>query len=107
MKVVFFIFWKEGVLYDFGKEIFGYIILKEVKGKGMIYIYYGESFEEVLDMEYCEILDKLLVELGQIIDLVIWNIWKLYDEYMLDNSKVFCYVYVICDLGVMIQDVFM
>ena len=27
---------KEGVLYDFGKETFGYITLKEVKGKGTI-----------------------------------------------------------------------
>ena len=36
---------KEGVLYDFGKETFGYITLKEVKGKGTIHIYYGESPE--------------------------------------------------------------
>ena len=37
---------KEGVLYDFGKETFGYITLKDVKGKGTIHIYYGESPEE-------------------------------------------------------------
>ena len=49
---------KEGVLYDFGKETFGYITLKEVKGKGTIHIYYGESPEEALDTEYCETLDK-------------------------------------------------
>ncbi len=57
---------KEGVLYDFGKETFGYITLKEVKGKGTIHIYYGESPEEALDTEYCETLDKLLAEPGQI-----------------------------------------
>ena len=56
---------KEGVLYDFGKETFGYITLKEVKGKGTIHIYYGESPEEALDTEYCETLDKLLAERGR------------------------------------------
>ncbi len=98
---------KEGVLYDFGKETFGYITLKEVKGKGMIHIYYGESPEEALDTEYCETLDKLLAEPGQITDLAIRNTRKLYDEYTLDNSKAFRYVYVTCDPGVTIQDVSM
>ena len=65
---------KEGVLYDFGKETFGYITLKEVKGKGTIHIYYGESPEEALDTEYCETLDKLLAEPGQITDLAIHRI---------------------------------
>ncbi|MCR1856078.1 alpha-rhamnosidase, partial [Phocaeicola vulgatus] len=98
---------KEGVLYDFGKETFGYITLKEVKGKGTIHIYYGESPEEALDTEYCETLDKLLAEPGQITDLAIRNTRKLYDEYTLDNSKAFRYVYVTCDPGVTIQDVSM
>ena len=98
---------KEGVLYDFGKETFGYITLKEVKGKGTIHIYYGESPEEALDTEYCETLDKLLAEPGQITDLAIRNTRKLYDEYTLDNSKAFRYVYVTCDPGVTIQDISM
>ena len=37
----------------------GYITLKEVKGKGTIHIYYGESPEEALDTEYCETLATL------------------------------------------------
>lgn len=98
---------KEGVLYDFGKETFGYITLKDVKGKGTIHIYYGESPEEALDTEYCETLDKLLAEPGQITDLAIRNTRKLYDEYTLDNSKAFRYVYVTCDPGVTMQDVSM
>ena len=81
---------KEGVLYRLRKkETFGYITLKEVKGKGTIHIYYGESPEEALDTEYCETLDKLLAEPGQITDLAIRNTRKLYDEYTLDNSKAF------------------
>ncbi len=60
-----------------------------------------------MDTEYCETLDKLLAEPGQITDLAIRNTRKLYDEYTLDNSKAFRYVYVTCDPGVTIQDVSM
>lgn len=35
-----------GILYDFGKETFGFITLKNLSGKGKIEIYYGESPEE-------------------------------------------------------------
>lgn len=35
-----------GTLYDFGKETFGYITLKNLSGKGHIAIFYGESPEE-------------------------------------------------------------
>lgn len=46
-----------GTLYDFGKETFGYL---KVKGlKGCIHIYYGESSEEAMDKEHCETLDIL------------------------------------------------
>ena len=31
-----------GILYDFGKETFGFITLKNLSGKGKIEIYYGE-----------------------------------------------------------------
>jgi len=44
-------------LYDFGRETFGYL---KVKGlKGCIHIYYGESAEEALDKAHCETLDIL------------------------------------------------
>lgn len=46
-----------GMLYDFGRETFGYL---KVKGlKGTVRIYYGESEEEALDQEHCETLDVL------------------------------------------------
>ena len=46
-----------GTLYDFGKETFGYL---KVKGlKGCIHIYYGESAEEAMDKKHCETLDIL------------------------------------------------
>ncbi len=63
---------KDG-LYDFGKETFGYL---KVKGlKGLIHIYYGESAEEALDKEHCETLD-ILSEGGKL------------------DSKAFRYVYI-------------
>ena len=44
-------------LYDFGRETFGYL---KVKGlKGTVHIYYGESREEALDKTHCETLDVL------------------------------------------------
>ncbi|MBQ7509366.1 MAG: alpha-rhamnosidase [Prevotella sp.] len=44
-------------LYDFGRETFGYLKLKGLKGT--VRIYYGESREEALDKEHCETLDVL------------------------------------------------
>ena len=47
----------QGTLYDFGKETFGYLKVKGLKGR--VHIYYGESAEEALDKEHCETLDVL------------------------------------------------
>lgn len=47
----------ENGLYDFGRETFGYLKLKGLKGT--VRIYYGESREEALDKEHCETLDVL------------------------------------------------
>ena len=46
-----------GTLYDFGRETFGYLIVKNLKGA--VNVYYGESREEALDKEHCETLDRL------------------------------------------------
>ncbi len=46
---------KDGMLYDFGRETFGY--LKIYGQKGILHIYYGESREEALDKDHCETLD--------------------------------------------------
>ena len=85
-----------GILYDFGKETFGFITLKNLSGKGKIDLYYGESPEEAKDKAYCETLDKLLLEPGQITDLAIRSTSPLHhsdNEYTLENSKAFRYVY--------------
>ena len=46
-----------GMLYDFGREVFGYLKLRELQGT--VSIYYGESREEALDKAHCETLDTL------------------------------------------------
>ena len=47
----------DGTLYDFGRETFGYLKVKDLKGT--LRVYYGESREEALDREHCETLDVL------------------------------------------------
>ncbi len=44
-------------IYDFGKETFSFIKLIGIKGQGKVYVYYGESENEVLHPEYCETYD--------------------------------------------------
>ena len=46
-----------GILYDFGRETFGYLKMKSLNGTA--HVYYGESREEALDREHCETLDVL------------------------------------------------
>ena len=99
-----------GILYDFGKETFGFITLKNLSGKGKIEIYYGESPEEAKDKAYCETLDKLLLEPGQVTDLAIRSTSPLSNsenEYTLENSKAFRYVYVSHEPDVQIGEVSM
>ena len=50
-----------GILYDFGRETFGYLKIKGLQGT--VRIYYGESREEALDKEHCETLDVLTSDL--------------------------------------------
>ena len=99
-----------GILYDFGKETFGYLTLKNLSGKGIIDIYYGESPGEAKDKAYCETLDKLQLEAGQVTDLAIRQTFPLSgieNEYTLENSKAFRYVYITHEPGVQIGEVSM
>jgi len=78
----------QGVLLDFGKETFGYIKLHQLKGKGKVNIFYGESKEEALSTGSCETLDRIDVSNSEAKDLTI------------EGSKAFRYVYVVTDPGV-------
>lgn len=54
---------KNATLVDFGKETFGFIKLHNLKGKGKISIYYGESKEEALSETDAMTLDRLTINL--------------------------------------------
>ena len=96
-----------GTLYDFGKETIGYVTLNGLSGKGTVNLYYGESPEEALDREYCETLDKLLLDAGGVTDLAINRTTAQADAYTMETSKAFRYVYVTREPGVQLQTVSM
>ena len=43
--------YNDGVLYDFGKELFGFLYVSDVKASESIHVSYGESLEEAVDIE--------------------------------------------------------
>ncbi len=55
------------VLYDFGKEAMGYIALEGGNQKGRVNLYYGESLDEALDFDYCDLIDVIETGLGKTI----------------------------------------
>lgn len=71
-----------GILYDFGKETFGFVKFHGLKGNGQVNIYYGESAEEALSVDHCETLDRLPIE----------NV--VASDFTVAGSKAFRYVYI-------------
>ena len=96
-----------GILYDFGKETFGFVQLHGISGHGNIKLFYGESKEEALDREYCETLDALQVKNGVVTDLAINKSTALTGTYTLESSKAYRYVFVETDKDVKIGNVSM
>ena len=84
-----------GVLIDFGRETFGFIVLHGIKGQGKINLYYGESKEEALSKDGALTLDRL--QLNQ-------NIRK---DSTMPLSKAFRYVNIETDPSVSIDSVSM
>lgn len=75
-----------GVLYDFGRETFGYL---KVNGlKGTVRVYYGESREEALDRDHCETLDVLSCFASDGLSC------RVDDGFSVANSKAFRFVYI-------------
>ncbi|MFO7658026.1 MAG: alpha-rhamnosidase [Bacteroidales bacterium] len=72
----------KGMLYDFGKETFGFVNFHGLKGKGTLAVYYGESPEEALSVDYCETYDRLPVENA------------IAGDFTVPGSKAFRYIYV-------------
>jgi len=62
---------RQSLLVDFGRESFGYIDLHGLRGHGQVALYYGESREEALSADSCEVLDRLDIDQPQSIDTVL------------------------------------
>lgn len=86
---------KNAWLFDFGLETFGYIRLKQVVGKGIVSIYYGESSEEALDRDHCETLDRFHLNYDEEVEVI------------LDDSRAFRYVLIETKGNLCYQDVTM
>ena len=56
---------ERGTLYDFGRETFGYIVVEGGNGKGKLKLYLGESKEEALDFDECELIDEIDLSAGK------------------------------------------
>ena len=81
-------------LYDFGREVFGSLKIKGLKGTADIF--YGESREEALDTEHCETLDSVSSYDSK---------FRLEpDTYRLD-SKAFRYAFIETDIDTCYDDV--
>ena len=76
-----------GTLYDFGRETFGYLKIKNLQGT--LHISYGESREEALDKEHCETLDVLSPHTSSL------------------SSKAFRFVYIEAEEGTTYDEVLM
>lgn len=85
----------KGTLVDFGKETFGYVTFHQLRGKGEVCIYYGESREEALSVDKCETLDKIQVNNDKPEDLT------------LTDSRAYRYVYIENDDGVRFKSISM
>lgn len=71
-----------GMLYDFGRETFGFAKFNGLRGKGTLNIYYGESPEEALETGHCETLDCFSID------------YPTAKDYTVSSSKAFRYIYV-------------
>ena len=95
----------EGMLYDFGKETFGFVVFKELAGTGNMGIYYGETLEEALDTLHCETYDRIHVRNHKVTDAITGeNTEMVGADYTMKHSKAFRYVYVVPDGEVQYKD---
>ncbi len=68
----------EGMLFDFGKEIFGHLYVKNVSPDATVHVSYGESPEEALDIKHT----------------LVWEDVRGESEYKL-RTRAFRYIYIL------------
>ena len=83
---------ENGILFDFGKETFGFLQFHGLKGKGTLKISYGESEAEALDWDRAETVDLFTVENGKLTDEITHQVTELEEVYTHPHTKAFRYV---------------
>jgi len=71
-----------GQLVDFGREVMGYLELRDIEGTGTLLITYGESQAEAMDTTHCETLDRFRFDT------------PIHGTFVVPGSKAFRYVLV-------------
>ena len=101
-----------GMLYDFGRETFGYLVFEHLEGAGRLLVYYGESAEEAQDKQHCETLDAFDFSNGKVADLSTNTVYFIDNNeggvsFTTPNSKAYRYVYIETEGGVAFRDLSM
>jgi hypothetical protein len=83
---------QDSILVDFGEETIGFVKLKNLRGKGKVALYYGESLEEATSTETCETLDRFTVDSSA-------------GDFTSSNARAMRYVNIVLDEGMSADDV--
>ena len=75
------------MLVDFGKETFGRVIVENVKGKGKLKLYYGETKQEALAETLSETFDYI-------------DVSRTISSNDTTNTRAFRYIFLVCDQSV-------
>ncbi|MFV0269863.1 MAG: hypothetical protein ACK5HT_22310, partial [Draconibacterium sp.] len=83
---------KNALLLDFGKETFGKIVVKKLKGQGRLKLFYGESKEEALAKTEAETYDYL-------------DINRQFPTDETTDTRAFRYIYAVWEEGISFQEI--
>lgn len=81
----------ESILVDFGEETIGFVKLTNLRGRGKVTLYYGESLEEALATDTCETLDRFTVDSKT--------------DFTSTNARAMRYVNIVLDKGMSVAEV--
>ncbi|UHG94301.1 MGH1-like glycoside hydrolase domain-containing protein [Spirosoma oryzicola] len=84
----------QSVLVDFGQETIGFVQLKGLTGSGKLSLYFGESQEEALSVDSCEILDHYTINSNS-------------TNFTASNARAFRFVNIVHEPGIQFADVSM
>ncbi|MGM9698291.1 MAG: amylo-alpha-1,6-glucosidase [Prevotella sp.] len=90
------------IFVDFGKESMGYLRLDDVKGDGMVKVWYGESEDEAHDKQWAYLQDRVMFTADSIVDMQSMMSSGRKGSYRLAGSRAMRYALVECSEGMSI-----